>query len=252
MAITWPSEPFTDGQEHSVAGVGVYVWDATLGVWNLLSRESTVLTESDRLDEDDMASDSATAVPSQQSVKAYVTNNIPSAVVETVNGQSPTSGEVTIDPDDLDDTSTTNKFATAAELTKLAGIEAAADVTDADNVSGAGAAMVDQNYVDDLLPVPPLVSSDTALTLTSSLGRRMVLLTSSSAITVTLPTNAAHAHPLGFWSVLSAAGTGTVTVAFDSGVSSYISGANLTVQPGDLISVYKVTTTQWLVSGGTS
>jgi hypothetical protein len=35
-------------------------------------KEEQVLTESDILDEDDMASNSATKVPSQQSVKAYV------------------------------------------------------------------------------------------------------------------------------------------------------------------------------------
>jgi hypothetical protein len=45
--------------------------------------------------------------------------------VDSVNGQT---GVVVLDPDDLDDTSTTNKFATAAELTKLAGIETGAQV----------------------------------------------------------------------------------------------------------------------------
>lgn len=36
------------------------------------------------------------------------------------------TGAVVLDPDDLDDTSTTNKFTTAAEISKLAGIEAGA------------------------------------------------------------------------------------------------------------------------------
>lgn len=58
--------------------------------------------------------------------------------VTSVNGNT---GAVTLDADDIDDTSTTNKFATAAELTKLAGIEALADVTDAANVDAAGAVM---------------------------------------------------------------------------------------------------------------
>ena len=58
--------------------------------------------------------------------------------VSSVNGQT---GVVVLDPDDLDDTSTTNKFASAAELTKLGGIETAADVTDAANVAAAGAVM---------------------------------------------------------------------------------------------------------------
>jgi hypothetical protein len=54
--------------------------------------------------------------------------------VDSVNGET---GAVTIDADDIDDTATTNKFATAAELTKLAGIETAADVTDAGNVGSS-------------------------------------------------------------------------------------------------------------------
>ncbi len=60
------------------------------------------------------------------------------AAVDSVNGQI---GVVVLDADDIDDTSTTNKFATASELSKLAGIEAAADVTDATNVAAAGAVM---------------------------------------------------------------------------------------------------------------
>ena len=62
----------------------------------------------------------------------------PTSDVESVNGKT---WVVVIDPDDLDDTSTTNKFTTAAEISKLAGIEAGADVTDTANVTAAGALM---------------------------------------------------------------------------------------------------------------
>lgn len=50
-----------------------------------------------------------------------------------------------LDPDDLDDTSTTNKFVTADDLTKLSGIESGADVTDTTNVVAAlsGATLTD-------------------------------------------------------------------------------------------------------------
>jgi hypothetical protein len=58
--------------------------------------------------------------------------------VSSVNGAT---GVVVLDADDIDDTSTTNKWATASELTKLGGIEAGADVTDAANVDAAGAVM---------------------------------------------------------------------------------------------------------------
>lgn len=47
--------------------------------------------------------------------------------VDSVNGYT---GTVVLDPDDLDDTSTTNKFTTAADISKLAGIEAGAEVND--------------------------------------------------------------------------------------------------------------------------
>lgn len=59
--------------------------------------------------------------------------------VTSVNGAT---GTVVLNPDDLDDSATANKFTTAAEIYKLAAIEAAADVTDATNVAAAGAAML--------------------------------------------------------------------------------------------------------------
>ncbi len=64
------------------------------------------------------------------------------APVDSVNGQT---GVVVLDPDDLDDTSTTNKFTTASDISKLAGIEAGADVTDETNVVSAldGATLTD-------------------------------------------------------------------------------------------------------------
>lgn len=54
--------------------------------------------------------------------------------VDSVNGQT---GAVSLDPDDLDDAGTAHKFASAAELSKLAAIEALADVTDETNVVAA-------------------------------------------------------------------------------------------------------------------
>jgi hypothetical protein len=65
-------------------------------------------------------------------------SDIGAGAVDSVNGQT---GVVVLDADDIDDTSTTNKFTTAAEISKLAGIEANADVTDSTNVNAAGAVM---------------------------------------------------------------------------------------------------------------
>jgi hypothetical protein len=58
--------------------------------------------------------------------------------VDSVNGQS---GTVILDADDISDTATTHKFTSAADISKLAGIEASANVTDATNVDAAGAVM---------------------------------------------------------------------------------------------------------------
>ena len=59
--------------------------------------------------------------------------------VDSVNTQT---GAVVLDADDISDAATANKFTTAADISKLAGIEALADVTDATNVAAAGAAML--------------------------------------------------------------------------------------------------------------
>lgn len=58
--------------------------------------------------------------------------------VTSVNGQT---GVVVLDADDISDTSTSHKFTSASEISKLAGIESGADVTDAANVAAAGAVM---------------------------------------------------------------------------------------------------------------
>lgn len=62
----------------------------------------------------------------------------PTDAVSSVNGQT---GVVVLDADDIDDTSTTNKFATAAQLAKVDSVETGADVTDTTNVTAAGALM---------------------------------------------------------------------------------------------------------------
>ena len=56
----------------------------------------------------------------------------------------------TIDPDDLDDTSTTHKFTSAADISKLAGIEAGAEVNTVDSVNTqTGAVVLDADDIDD-------------------------------------------------------------------------------------------------------
>jgi hypothetical protein len=67
--------------------------------------------------------------------------------VDSVNGQT---GVVVLDADDIDDTSTTNKFITQTELTKLAGIEAGAQVNTVTSVnSQTGVVVLDSDDVSE-------------------------------------------------------------------------------------------------------
>lgn len=62
----------------------------------------------------------------------------PTDAVLSVNSKT---GALTLDSDDISDTGKTHKFTTAAEATKLAGIEALAEVTSTAKVDAAGAVM---------------------------------------------------------------------------------------------------------------
>ena len=86
------------------------------------------------------------------------------APVDSVNTQT---GAVVLDADDIDDTSTTNKFTTAGDISKLAGIEAGADVTDTANVQAAGALM--DSEVDADIKTLSLPASTTISTFGASL-----------------------------------------------------------------------------------
>lgn len=72
----------------------------------------------------------------------------PQLVITSVNTVS--GGDIVIDPDDLDDSATTNKFTTASDITKLAGIEAGAEVNTVDSVNGqTGVVVLDPDDLDD-------------------------------------------------------------------------------------------------------
>jgi hypothetical protein len=70
-----------------------------------------------------------------------------SGAVDSVNGKT---GVVVLDADDIDDSTTINKFTTAAELSKLAGIEDGAEVNTVDSVnSQTGVVVLDADDIDD-------------------------------------------------------------------------------------------------------
>jgi hypothetical protein len=134
--------------------------------------------------------DDLTGSPQGTTKKVTVANLVAVAPVQSVNTAT---GAVVLDADDIDDTSTTNKFVTASDITnlgnlsgtntgdqdlssyqlqpaegafvdgdktKLDGIEASADVTDATNVEAAGALM--DNEVTNLAEVKAFSSADYA------------------------------------------------------------------------------------------
>lgn len=81
-----------------------------------------------------------------------------SSPVASVNSQT---GVVVLDADDISDAATTNKYTTAGDITKLAGIETLADVTDTTNVTAAGALMdseVDADLKTFALPANTTIS----------------------------------------------------------------------------------------------
>jgi len=99
--------------------------------------------------------------------------------VDSVNGAT---GTVVLDADDIDDTSTTNKFTTSGDITKLAGIETSADVTDTTNVTSAGALM--DSELSDISAIKTLQAPDN--TTISTFGAQLIDDTDASTARTTL------------------------------------------------------------------
>jgi len=125
------------------------------------------------------------------------------AEVNTVDSVNTQTGAVVLDADDISDAATTNKFTTAGDISKLAGIEASADVTDTTNVTAAGALM--DSEVTNLAQVKAFDSADYATAAQGSLadsalqsGDNVSLLTNNSGYTTNTGT------------VTSVGGTGSV------------------------------------------
>ena len=82
---------------------------------------------------------------------------IVSADVDSVNGQT---GVVVLDTDDIDDSTQINKYTTAGDISKLAGIEAGAQVNTVDSVNAkTGVIVIDPDDLDDSATVNKFVTA---------------------------------------------------------------------------------------------
>lgn len=143
----------TDASWATLAGGG----DMAAATYDPAGKSEQLLGISDILDEDTMTSNSATKVPSQQSVKAYVDANAggASAIDDLTDVTITTPADNEVLAYDTTSSKFINQTPTEAGLqgvlaegafvdgdkTKLNGIEASADVTDTTNVTAAGALM---------------------------------------------------------------------------------------------------------------
>ena len=149
---------FTDAQFTKLANIetSADVTDATNvnAAGALMLSDTTTAGLGIVVDEDNMASDLATKVPTQQSVKAYV-----DAQVATKDALSELSGDM----DDISDGTTFVKTAnnfTDALKTSLETMEDNADVTDATNVEAAGAVMESGNTASAKIPAGTTAQRD--------------------------------------------------------------------------------------------
>ena len=136
--------------------------------------------------------------------------------------------------------STTASFLTADE-TKLDGVEALADVTDATNVAAAGAVMQAQAVNAQIGTTYQLVAGDAG---------RLVTLSNGSAIEVTVPQDSAATIAVGTYVDLYQLGSGQVTVVAGTGATLRVSGltAKARAQYARL-GVQKVSANTWSLFG---
>jgi len=89
----------------------------------------------------------AASVNDELNIIAFTSFTVGEVSVDSVNGQN---GVVVLDADDISDASTTNKYTTAGDISKLAGIAAGAEVNAVDSVNTqTGAVVLDADDISD-------------------------------------------------------------------------------------------------------
>ena len=165
------SSAFTDAQFTKLANIeaNADVTDATNvnAAGAVMLSDTTISGMGFVVDEDNMASDSATKLATQQSIKAYVDAR-ETAITTAYTAADATQDHLSELGGTLDDISngtthvkSTNDF-TDASLAKLGGIEALADVTDATNVEAAGAVMESGDNASAKIPAGTTAQRDSS------------------------------------------------------------------------------------------
>lgn len=139
-------------------------------------------------------------------------------------------------------TNTTAAFTTEQE-TKLSGIEALADVTDAANVATAGAGV--------FAPIPTInAQTGTSYTAVLSDANITILLTNASPIAMTIPANASVAYPVGTELTFIQGGAGAVTVGITSDTLNVESTLTKVLNGRyAAATAKKLTSTTWVIFG---
>ena len=184
----------------------------------------TTANISDVLDEDTMTSDSATALATQQSIKAYV--DTASTADRTRSNHTGTQLHTTI-----------SDFDTGVQANRLD--QMAAPTADLD---------INDNALDDVV-VPVLTISGTTDTAALADRNGINRCTNASAVTITIPANATVAFPTGSTLTYRSAGAGGLTLSAAGGVTL---NGNTTISQHEGLMVHKVATNEWDVYGGTA
>ena len=109
--------------------------------------ELTAITGANTAADDELVIVDTSADETKKISRAELSTALGAGAVDSVNGQT---GTVVLDADDISDTSTTNKYTTAADISKLAGIAAGAEVNAVDSVNTqTGAVVLDADDISD-------------------------------------------------------------------------------------------------------
>ncbi len=109
--------------------------------------ELTAITGANTAADDQLVIVDTSADETKKISRAELSTALGAGAVDSVNGQT---GTVVLDADDISDTSTTNKYTTAGDISKLAGIAAGAEVNAVDSVNTqTGAVVLDADDISD-------------------------------------------------------------------------------------------------------